>query len=86
MFRGEGRGRVVVVELDVDVDGAGFLLLAKAVGKLGGVVGGDEAEDVAEPVFLREATVLGGDAGGDAVEAGGGDGLDLLFERPLFCR
>jgi hypothetical protein len=86
VFGGEGGWGVVIVELDVDVDRAGFLLLAEAVGKLGGVVGGDEAEDVAEPVFLREATVFGGDAGGDAVEAGGGDGLDLFFERPLFCR
>ncbi len=84
VFGGEGGWGVVIVELDVDVDGTGFLLLAEAVGKLGGVVGGDESEDVAEPVFLREATVFGGDAGGDAVEAGGGDGLDFLFERPLF--
>jgi len=86
VFGGEGGWGVVIVELDVDVDGTGFLLLAEAVGKLGGVVGGDESEDVAEPVFLREATVFGGDAGGDAVEAGGGDGLNLLFERPLFGR
>ena len=80
------RRRVVVVQLYVDVHRAPLLLSADETRELPRFAGANEPEEVLEAMLVGEPPVLGCKGRGQAVEAGGGDGHDFLFERPLAGR
>jgi hypothetical protein len=77
------RRGVMVVHLHIDLHRPGRLLFADEPGEIPGPVARDEAQDVAQAVFVREPAVLRGERRRQPFEAGGGDGLDFPFEGPL---